>query len=770
PEQQAQIANLSKFTPSCSRCRLKKLKCDTKLPCNQCIAKGLQADCRKDTRVPRGRKRPRLDPSNPDDEIEYLKRKIKQLEKLAALTNTSGSFSRSHTSHGRSSTTAPTSDLDGGEAHRFTDSTGRNGSDGRGSVTQVAESFEDERLYSDEEPAGDAENAVAMLERLAASDPNVGEPGHSRGEKKSNDNTKSRIARDKPHPLWSQSICLQERIEILTLAKKIIPEAMVTNELVHTFGLRVHHLVGHVIHMPTLKRDINYFMRSSLIEIMTSSLNMYDLARFLMVLRLGMRFYPWKGGIFIDADKAEFKAVNNLKNRGDDISKQWRNLAKQCLAIDQTFVITSLTGLQAGLLMILDGRDSPDFLRIVLKISVQTALDMGLHRLGKAEPLPDEAPEDFIRLETGVRIWWYLVVKDWCSAQREGAYTIHPAQMTTRKPLHALDEDISEAKFEEQPHENWTPLSYVLAQIRLASIVREGIDLRNEQSAFGGSFDYLTKTNRRRLQARIESLLNEEVPPFYRLGSDMMNPGIAAVQRCLLHQQSFDIVLKLSKSDMASQTGRSACILLAEQIVSTQRLVRSVCPIIDAFWVNYLHLFSATLVLAVSLLLDEGLDPASRAYRKDQVEQALEAMRETPGSDRGSRIIEILLEEEEYLHSTSDGGLNRDAWRSSSPEEGQARLMRLAAKLVENTQDLDPLDGPPESSFQNHDQAIIPAVSTGWGGGESEGFDVLSLAHLAGKTADIWQQHEYRDQQNLGGSSTRPYEYSLHPWNEPPHP
>lgn len=48
-----------KLTPSCSRCRAKKLKCDTLQPCSNCIAKGLEAECKKDQRIPRGKKRSR---------------------------------------------------------------------------------------------------------------------------------------------------------------------------------------------------------------------------------------------------------------------------------------------------------------------------------------------------------------------------------------------------------------------------------------------------------------------------------------------------------------------------------------------------------------------------------------------------------------------------------------------------------------------------------------------------------------------------------------
>lgn len=46
-----------KLTPSCSRCRVKKLRCDTQQPCSNCITKGLENECRKDQRIPRGRKR-----------------------------------------------------------------------------------------------------------------------------------------------------------------------------------------------------------------------------------------------------------------------------------------------------------------------------------------------------------------------------------------------------------------------------------------------------------------------------------------------------------------------------------------------------------------------------------------------------------------------------------------------------------------------------------------------------------------------------------------
>lgn len=769
PEQQLQMANIHRFTPSCSRCRQKKLKCDTNLPCNQCIAKGIHDQCRKDPRIPRGRKRPKLvsDSSDkPQDEIASLRKRVKQLEEIMARHNRRSSPwqppspSASHLPSDKPSTLSRKL----GTSSRGSHTTGP--SEIGGSASRDAYSPSGPSTESDDDEPGETENSLATLEKLAASDPRISEPGHGKAATKQINNVlPTQIARDGPNTYYTQPALMHERVEVLMLAKRLIPDKHIVDTLIHTFNMRCHNLVGRIVHMPSFRSDVDYFNNATVEELLTSPLSMYHLSRYLMVLRLGMRFYPWKGGMFVDETSPEFIAVNALKNRGDDISLQWLNLAKRTLAADRTFSLGSLAAIQTALLMILDGRDSLTYLRMLLCISIQTALDMGLHRLGDAMPSPKNPEQDIVHLETGVRIWWYLVVKDWCSAQREGAYTVHPSQMTTRRPLHTTDARLSEGRTDEISLDEYCETSYTLCQIQLANIIRESIDLRNEQSTLGGAYNVISPNNKKLLHVKLETFLSD-LPPFYRLESSEMLPGVLAVQRCLLHQQAFDVLLKLNRKSLSSYSERATCTLLAEQIVSTQKLLRSVCPVIDGFWVNFLHLFAATLTLTISLLLDEGVDAGMRDRRRGKVGLALTTMRETPGSDRGSRIIQVLLAEEEKR------------WQSQqqSPEEGKKRrpldLASLTRRIVAQTSEdskipLKSAGGGRMIWDKTPDESVVPTFASSWGisdptdpTGIISSFQPRINPSHAVYDGKVWAQDR----------RTRPYQHSLRPWAEPSPP
>ncbi|SPO23186.1 uncharacterized protein UTRI_01864 [Ustilago trichophora] len=791
PEQQLQLANIHRFTPSCSRCRQKKLKCDTNLPCNQCIAKGVHDECRKDSRVPRGRKRPKLATNSSDkseDEIASLRKRVKELEdKLARQSERvtpsqppSPSASQ-HYSDKRSVSSRKLGTSSRGSQTTVPSEVGVSNS--RDHYSPTAASFD-----SDDEEPGETEHSLVTLEKLAASDPRVGEPGHGKSmHKQINNVLPTQIPRDGPNAYFAAPDALNERIEILMLAKRIVPEKSIVDTLLHTFNIRCHSLVGRIVHMPSFTTDIHFFLDAPIEELLTSPLGMYDLSRFLMILRLGMRFYPWKGGMFIDDTTPEFITINALKNRGDNISLQWLNLAKRALAADRTFSLASLKAIQTALLMILDGRDSPSYLRMLLRISIQTALDMGLHRLGNAMPSPSNPEEDIVRLETGVRIWWYLVVKDWCSAQREGAYTVHPSQMTTRKPLHTTDARLSEGRTDAISLDDHCETSYTLCQIQLANIIRESIDLRNEQSTLGGTYDVISPNNKKLLHVKLETFLSD-LPPFYRLDSTEMRPGVLAVQRCLLHQQTFDVLLKLNRKSLSSYSERATCTLLAEQIVSTQKLLRSVCPVIDGFWVNFLHLFGATLTLTISLLLDDDMDAETRERRRSKVHMALTTMRETPGSDRGSRIIEILLKEEQKQWDT--GFQNGDVVARRRPIDLASLTRRIVAQSTEladapgrsDSAGLIPV--PTESHSSSHnapargavkltwdttpDESVIPAFASSWGAVTTDPTDPTGIIASFGEASDHTSNGFFPTDPHIAHRS-RPYEHSLRPWQEPSH-
>lgn len=778
PEQQLQMANTHRFTPSCSRCRQKKLKCDTNLPCNQCIAKGIHDECRKDPRIPRGRKRPKLasDSSDkPEDEIASLRKRVKELEDIIARKGRQSSHSQLPSP---SASFLPSDKPSNSSRKLGTRSRGSHTTDPSevgGSASRDAYSPPGPSTESNDEQPGETKNSLVTLEKLAASHPRVSEPGRGKADSKQINNLlPSQIAHDSLNTYYPQPALLHERIEIIMLAKRLVPDKDVVDALIHIFNLRCHNLVGRIIHMTSFRRDIDYFNDATIEELLTSPLDMYDLSRYLMVLRLGMRFYPWKAGMFIDDTSPVFIAVNALKNRGDDISLQWLNLAKRTLAAHRTFSLGSLTAIQTALLMILDGRDSPSYLRMLLRISIQTAIDTRLHRLGDAMPTPKNPDENIVRLETGVRIWWYLVVKDWCSAQRQGAYTIHPSQMTTRRPLHTTDARLSRGRTDEVSHDEYCETSYTLCQIQLANIIRESIDLRNEQSTLGGAYDLISPNSKKLLHVKLESFLSD-LPPFYRLDSSEMRPGVLVVQRCLLHQQAFDVLLKLNRKSLSSYSEGATCTLLAEQIVSTQKLLRSVCPVIDGFWVNFLHLFGATLTLTISLLLDEGVDAETRERRRDKVNLALTTMRETPGSDCGSRTIEILLAEEQKQW---------DAEQHRWGEKAQRRALDLASltrRILAHSSELGdvatPLSDPSANGIsastlwdKTPDESVVPSFASSWGITWSDPTDPTGINSSFKSPLDFSTNGVYPGDPYMQDRRTRPYQHSLRPWAEPSPP
>ncbi|TKY87086.1 hypothetical protein EX895_003763 [Sporisorium graminicola] len=803
------MANIHRFTPSCSRCRQKKLKCDTNLPCNQCIAKGVHDECRKDSRVPRGRKRPKLvatsSSEKSEDEVALLRKRVKELEQMVVRQSAAGSPSQPPLSP--CSTSLRRSDKRTLSSHQL-------GTSSRGSQTTGPSEFSHSHsrdrysptvhsFDSDEEEPGETEASLVTLEKLAASDPRVSEPGHGKAMNKQINNvlpSSSTIPRKASNAYFAAPAAFNERIELLMHAKRIIPDKHIVDTLLHTFNLRCHNLVGRIMHMPSVQKDVDFFAQATVEELLTSPLDMYDLARYLMILRLGMRFYPWKGGMFTDDTTPEFIAINALKNRGDDISLQWLNLAKRGLAVERSFSLGSLTAIQTAILMILDGRDSPAYLRMLLRISIQTSLDMGLHRLGSAMPSSKKPDDHIVYIESGVRIWWYLVVKDWCSAQREGAYTIHPSQMTTRKPLHTTDARLAEGRTDEISRDDYCETSYTLCQIELANIIRESIDLRNEQSTLGGVYDVISPNNQKLLHVKLETFLGD-LPPFYRLDSTEMRPGVLAVQRCLLHQQTFDVLLKLNRKSLSSYSERATCTLLAEQIVSTQKLLRSVCPVIDGFWVNFLHLFGATLTLTISLLLDEDLTAETRSRRRGKVQSALDTMRETPGSDRGSRIIETLLEEEQQQ-------LTANQHLPASEVAARRRSVDIAAltrRIVAHTAELAdaparsggaagltpaPIEGSSSSGGGARDgsagsgrtwdltpdESVVPAFASSWGLVATDSMDPTDPMGLLSSYAPpsrpgngLFPNEQYACQAQIEHvhHTVRPYEHSLRPWQEP---
>ena len=247
-----------------------------------------------------------------------------------------------------------------------------------------------------------------------------------------------------------------------------------------------------------------------------------------------------------------------------------------------------------------------------------------------------------------------------------------------------------------------------------------------------------------------------------------------------MHQQAFDALLKLNRKSLMSYSERSTCTVLAEQIVSTQKLLRSVCPVIDGFWVNFLHLFGATLTLTISLLLDNDMDPETRDRRRSKVQMALTTMRETPGSQRGSRIIEILLKEEQKQWDTDRSGtgasrrpldlasLTRRIVAQNS-ELGDASLRSDSGGLIPMPIEHVSADHAAPQRFpwdRTPDESVIPSFASSWGD-PTDPTGIISSFHV-NPHANFYEDGIGRMGRDARmRQPTRPYEHSLRPWQEP---
>lgn len=518
------------------------------------------------------------------------------------------------------------------------------------------------------------------------------------------DRRRSTMADDQTGSQWTTSTSLSESLGLIRMAKQdsYASDAVIVEELITVFLRRVNNNVGHVIYGPGIRRASQAFLNMSEEEIVISHLfvDPCALACLLLVLCLGFEFHP-SATIANAPPSPGWRAVDRMRKHGIDPSGRWYALAKKCLKVESSFELTSVAALQAACLFLFRGKETVAWSRMLLGVAVSSAQDFGLHRLGEARRKTGMDVNDFIRLETGVRIWTYLCISDWSSAGAHGlAYMIQPSQMTTRMPLNINDEDLEKPHGREEPLEKWTEGAYVLAQFQLAECIRDSVDVRNEQAiqvsrseqddqtvdeekqdhhrqrlAIVGSLASLSDENRDRVQARIVTFV-EELPRFFHIDSDVAFPLVVPVQRWLLHQQIFDMLMKLNRGRLTTEEGREKCLTLAHNILNHQAEIRTVCPVIDHFAVNSSHTYSACIIVLLDLIARSAhlVDGEPRQLARERVAKAIDGLRGSGWITTGVRVLEVLMsyEEEQF-------GLSKTAHAARA--RGPA-LSEMAKKLV----------------------------------------------------------------------------------------
>ncbi|KAL5047503.1 hypothetical protein BDW71DRAFT_213951 [Aspergillus fruticulosus] len=596
-------SGVRKFTLLCSRCRASKLKCDRKEPCMECVKRNIGHLCTKDERQPRAKRS-----------------KTEHRDKTASKHD-------------------PPPNKDG-----------------------EAEAEETAQLL---------EQFVAGVPRpnvypLAASGPTPSSP----------------VAPDFPNRYWSSNDP-KRHSEKLDLIREIV-DAMPALEMVHllfeVFVTRCQGPLGNVVHTPTFMKQaeqlggcLSLASPDSRALAISSTVTMETLGCYLLALVLGLAFHPTPSLLGWTPTPLTLR-VEELR-ASDTRSKIWRSLSLRCLQDGVSLFCGSIAGLQAAVMLLLDGQEGSLALDAVLVTAISGARKLGLHRLGDIKldasashsaPLENgmSAPAEplHIRTEIGIRIWWALVLRDWSRGQALGYYTVHPSQFNTRMPLHVNDNDLclstwrasANSEIVERPRSEFTMMSYTVHALELGGMVRESIDLgvlpTQQPDATTGS-SKLRKHVNNKYEKYVAGL-----PSYFRLGSTV---GLTAtgpmaaipVQRWMLHQQLWSLLLRLHRANLSSPIGRASCQLLAQNIIDTQAQIQARCAVCGSLSTSETQLFNAAVVLLLDLLFtskqgdaDSASAHLSRLMTRDKIREAIELLRTRSIAD-GSSFHDLHLDQ-----------------------------------------------------------------------------------------------------------------------------
>lgn len=162
-----------------------------------------------------------------------------------------------------------------------------------------------------------------------------------------------------------------------------------------------------------------------------------------------------------------------------------------------------------------------------------------------------------------------------------------------------------------------------------------------------------------------------------------------------------------------------------------QQRSRTICPVIESFWIHLTHTFAACVVVLIDLLLDPQPQSSYRFETRQKVISAASSLRNVEGSKRAHKILNVLLEAEEKdaLDGQSHFGSLEERATSRSHE-----LVKLSQRIIELPESSD--DFVPEGSgFPLPEETMQPTMNSGheppdafaasvfasaWGEGNSE--------------------------------------------------
>lgn len=473
-----------------------------------------------------------------------------------------------------------------------------------------------------------------------------------------------------------------QREAVLRAIIRSLPDRQSAEHLINVYERRVKELSGNCIHMPTFKKEMAAFYDLGTVEKRARVINFVDpgwLSLFLFILVQALHFHP------IERPDA---VMHYFDGRTIHL---WRSAAQTCLVLARYQSSTSIAVLQAILLADFYAYVTGKSEIALRQVAITNAISMGLHRLGSKDQQPKagESSSITIRREMAKRIWYQLIVSDWCSCSVEGpsgVYRIQPSQFNTPPPGNYNDVDLCISPLPApHPMTEHTEMSFFLQQIQVCTVMREHVDMQHASQLDNGR---LNCSDTGYLDGRYRGLL-EQAPSFYRIGSEEGQNENTEIERWLFQQFIFDKLLRLHRPNLSSKSSaRTSCVLLARSILDVQRRIRSRCSVVDRLFMKLSQSFSAAIVLCLDLLQT----PSSSSMRdivRGEVSEALQALRHVGASHHATynhvRVIEALLEEEQARWKQNESKTDGSMGRPSAPLR-KKNLLNLAQRVAKATQ------------------------------------------------------------------------------------
>lgn len=247
-------------------------------------------------------------------------------------------------------------------------------------------------------------------------------------------------------------------------------------------SLRVTFLVGRIVHLPAMKREVRAFY-GSISKGDAAHVDAAWLAMFFSILLVAISHPPrdWKG----------LESWTTVENE-----QRWYKASLECLTLHGASLLYSKEDALRATVLLDFYEPNPQQRLVRLRASISNAHILGLHHENNNE-------RSFLQREMRRRLWWALVVRDWLGALENGTNVIQKSQMTTLPPENVC---VSETRgaivllilhFSNDDHlevtstptvlsaEQFTDMSFVLGIISLAQVSYDHAQIQYRERNIG---------------------------------------------------------------------------------------------------------------------------------------------------------------------------------------------------------------------------------------------------------------------------------------------